>query len=62
MNEKLLREAVRSALKEITGEEASKTSTQKRETFLPQDREHLAENKDKLNKELMRRWGFKKQK
>jgi hypothetical protein len=60
MKKELLREAVRTALKEVAGEKP-KTSNEP-ETFVPVEKEHLTENKLLLNEELMRRWGFKKNK
>ena len=36
------------------------TTTESKERFTPEDKEHLSQNKINLNNELMRRWGFKK--
>ena len=53
MDEKTIRESVRTALKEITGK---KPEENVKEKFMPEDKEHLSENRNRLNEELMRRW------
>lgn len=60
MNEKILREAVRTALKEIAGDSSQPKEEPK--TVAPTDKEHLSTNKENLNKELLRRWGITKKK
>ena len=61
MKEQILREAVRAALKEIAGDSKSQPKEVK-ERFIPEDKEHFQQNRENLNKELMRRWGIGKKK
>ncbi len=55
MKEDLIREAVRTAIKEMV-----KPEEKKEERLTPEDKEHLTENKINLNKELMRKWNLNK--
>ena len=34
--------------------------SEKKERMAPKDKEHLTKNRENLNNELMRRWGFEK--
>lgn len=54
MKENELREAVREAIKVVEPKKEEK------ETYAPTDKEHLSNNKMKLNEELLRKWGLKK--
>lgn len=70
MNEDKIREAVRQALQAIGNSKIDKVKESTKsdediveeteEAFVPREKEHLQENKNRLNNELMRRWGFKK--
>ena len=58
MDEKTIRESVRAAIKEMTGteKEDKDKDKDKKDKFVPEDMEHLSENRNRLNEELMRRW------
>ena len=58
MEEKVLREAVKKAIKQVITETQEKE--QKKETFAPVEKEHLTENKKRLNEALLKEWGFVK--
>lgn len=60
MDEKLLRESIRMALKEVKIEEVNETKEE--ETFVPKEKEHLTENRQNLGQELLRRWKLLKKK
>lgn len=58
MNENLLKESLRHALKKVDEvlEQNEEDNSNKKTSFVPSDKEHLSENKKILNEELIRRW------
>ena len=46
----------------VPGSKYGKRKDKYEENFTPREKEHLQENKKRLNDELMQRWGFKKKK
>ena len=55
ITEQVLREAIREAFKT-----ASPKEEKNEETFAPKDKEHLVDNKVRLNEELNKKWGYVK--